>query len=121
MDNQMIKGRYLSSMTPRELAYELLDRAVTDMKLAKEAFDTKQFEEANRLLIETQNIFQELGGTLRGEDPASKHGAELFNLLTDELFFVNVNKELERLEEIRLLTERLKITYGAQIGKLRFE
>lgn len=121
MENRYIKDRYLSSMTPRDLAYELLDKAVSDMALSREAFQSRRFEEANRLLIETQKIFAELCGSLRGQDEASKHGAALFRLLMDELFYVNLNMELDRLEEIRQLTEQLKITYGAQLGKLRFE
>lgn len=121
MENQFIKDRYLSSMTPRDLAYELLDKASADMRLAREAFLGRRFEEANRLLIEAQKIFAELGGSLRGKDEASMHGAALFRLLMDELFYVNLNRELDRLEEIRQLTEQLKITYAAQLGKLRFD
>lgn len=121
MDNQMIKGRYIASMTPRELGYELLDKAVSVMSMAKEAFEAGRFEEANRLLIQAQNIFLELGGALRGKDEASRHGAALFSLLTDRLLEVNINRNMELLEEIRQLTNSLKINYAAQMGKLRFD
>lgn len=121
MDNQMIKGRYISSMTPRELGYEMLDKAVTLMSQAKDAFGSSRFEEANRLLIQAQNIFLELGGALRGRDEASRHGAALFSLLTDKLLEVNMNRNMELLEEVRQLTNTLKINYAAQMGKLRFD
>lgn len=121
MDNYQIKNHYQSSMTPREQGYALLDKAVSNMKLAKEAFAQKRFEEANGLLIETQRIFSELGGALRGKDQASRQGTALFALLIDVLYQVNINVDLDRLEEVRLLTEQLKVTYGAQLGKLRFD
>ena len=107
-------------MTPQEQGYALLDRAVLNMTGAKEAFLKKRFEEANRLLLATENIFAELGGALRAEDEASRQGAALFELLQEELFFVNLNQDLKRLDEIKELTLQLKIIYGTQLGKLRF-
>ena len=81
-------------MTPQEQGYALLDRAVLNMTGAKEAFSKNRFEEANRLLLATENIFAELGGALRADDEASRQGSALFELLQEELFFVNLNKDL---------------------------
>ena len=107
-------------MTPQEQGYALLDRAVLNMTGAKEAFSKNRFEEANRLLLATENIFAELGGALRADDEASSQGSALFEILQEELFFVNLNKDLKRLNEIKELTLQLKIIYGTQLGKLRF-
>lgn len=120
IDNFAVKSHYLSSMTPQEQGYALLDRAVLNMTGAREAFSQNRFEEANRLLLATENIFAELGGALRADDEASRHGAALFELFQEELFFVNLNKDLKRLDEIKELTLQLKIIYGTQLGKLRF-
>ena len=95
IDNFAVKSHYISSMTPQEQGYALLDRAVLNMAGAREAFLKNRFE-------------------------ASRHGAALFELLQEELFFVNLNKDLNRLDEIKELTLRLKIIYGTQLGKLRF-
>lgn len=121
MENAFIKDRYLASLTPKEQVYALLDRAVSYMGRAKTALEQSSYEEANNLLLMCQEIFIQLRGCLRGQDAASRRGAALLELLTDELFYINLNKETARLEEVRVLTKHLQITYGAQMGKLRFE
>lgn len=121
MDNHKVKNHYFSSMTPREQGFALLDKAVSNIAFAREAFAGNRFEEANRLLIQTQQIFAELGGALRGGDEASRQGTALFALLKDALYSANISRDLERLEEARQITEQLKITYGVQLGKLRFD
>lgn len=121
MNQDQIRDRYFASITPQELALELLGKADAHILRAEQAFQRQDFEEANNRVTDAQDIFAELGGMMRGEDAQSRRAAAFFSLLEDELFYADVNLDLTRLREVRVMTGRLRAEYAVRLGKPRLD
>lgn len=116
MEPKELKKRFIASMTPVGLAYELLDRAVSDLAQSLSYLDGGELETVHRLLLDAQSIFTQLKEMIRDEDAASQKAAALFGIILDHLFYANLYKERSRIEELLQLTSRLRTVYFANWG-----
>lgn len=116
MEPQDIQENVYSSMTPSELVFRLLDRAEVDLYCAQDAITRWDFETANRSLLHAQDIFLELQAMMRSLDPLTQQAASFLGDVAELLFFANLYKDIDRINEALPFVERLKIIYGYGLG-----
>lgn len=104
-------------MTCCELVFQLLDRAVVELHSARDAIQRRDFEAANRSLLHTQDIFLEMQSMMRNEDTLSQNVSDFLGDIAELLFFANIHKDIDRIDEALPIIERLKIIYGYFMGE----
>ncbi len=115
MEPQNLHQRYQSTLTQKEMIYDLLGAAAADIRRAQTLMngDRMGYEAVHRSLMHAQSIFHELRGILPPEDESRL----LFDALIAALADANVAGNAEPLGEALNITERLRIVYRATLTK----
>lgn len=115
MEPQDLHQHYQSTLTQKEMIYDLLGAAAADIRRAQTLMngDRMGYEEVHRSLMHAQAIFHELRGILPLEDESRL----LFDALIAALADANVAGSAQPLGEALNITERLRIVYRATLTK----
>lgn len=117
MNQRRIKKKFISTATPQEIVFDLLDKLVVNLHRADLALSLSKFEESNNMLIDSQNILLELAGMMQGKDADSIQTAVMFEFWAEQLMIANMNKNRAIVKEVYSLAKRLKTVYGGYLGR----
>lgn len=98
-------------MTPQELILELLSKAESNLIQAKQALVRRDFERFNTRMLDTQDIFCELRLTANGAGGRYQEADRFFVTVLDFLAAANINEDETLLDDLFLITRRLRIIY----------
>lgn len=94
-------------MVPEDLVMALLQKAVVNLRRAQADIEQMDYNDANAVIIHTQEILLELEGMIRSDDPSSDNAKKVLDLLEESLFFANINKDSGALDEAANVIQRL--------------
>lgn len=117
MAYDFLKKHYLSSMTPEEKVFALLDKACSCLKQGRDAMVSKDYGAANTQLITAQEIFLELQNMLQIPDRPTLRAAELMELFIQRAFLANLSADPSAADELLDMANRLRIVYAAGLGR----
>lgn len=107
---------------PEQLLLMLYDGAISFLKKAKMAIESKNITEAHTFLIKTQDIIIELMLSLNME--VGEIAVNLFRLyeyMHYRLVEANVNKDIKPVDEVLRMLQELRDTWDMAIKKLKEE
>lgn len=103
------KNNAINMASREQLLLMILDASVKYSKMAREAIENRDIEEAHNNLIKTQNIFTELMASLNTD--AGEWAEDLFSIyayINKELREINMKKDLEKMNAIIPLIEQIR-------------
>lgn len=111
------KNKY-ETASPHKLILLLYDGALSNITRAQQALDAKQTVEANRHILKSQDIINELLACLNEEQGGeiAQNLKNLYFYMVQRLVQANVRKQKDPLIEVEGLLRSLRDTW-AQIGK----
>ncbi|WP_310235772.1 flagellar export chaperone FliS [Brevibacillus nitrificans] len=96
----------VETASPSKLLLMLYDGAIKFTKLAIQAMEEKNIQDAHNYNIRVQNIFDELMATLDFSYPISKQLLSLYEYMNHRLAEGNIRKDPEPLQEVlKFLTD----------------
>jgi flagellar secretion chaperone FliS len=101
----------IQTATPGQLLIMLCDGAIRFSRLAIEALQKHQLEEAHRNLLKVQDIVKEFMSTLNPEYSISKNLMSLYEYFLHQLTQANLKKAVEPVEEVLGYLIELKETW----------
>ncbi|SDE50377.1 flagellar protein FliS [Paenibacillus sp. UNCCL117] len=109
----------IQTATPAQLLMMLSDGAIRFCKLAVEALNQRNYEEANLNIGKVQAILGELAATLDHTAPIAEGLLKLYDYFIHRLIEANVKKSPEIAEEVLDFLRELKETWleAARISK----
>lgn len=111
--------RLYANMTPQELVIELLDKCMVDIRQAMLSIGKKDFDTANSALIESQEILLLLQEMIQTDDKRAQTARLLLDSIAQELFYANIRKDSDTLNELFYTVKNLKTSYYLQKTKRR--
>lgn len=93
-----IKNNSIMTATPAELTLMLYEGAIKFGNQAVSAIQSKDIQEAHRLIIRVQDIIDELRGTLNFDYPIATEMDRLYEFVSYTLVEANLEKNVEKME-----------------------
>lgn len=118
MDAKHIKEKALRMTPPRELVRQLLEKSVVFMRQADTAMEQKDYDTANRCLIDAQNIFSAFSAMFRARDEMSYFSKRVMQRIMKQLLLANVNQDRELLAQTMEQVNQLVISYNSRLTPL---
>lgn len=94
------KEARVNTASQKNLLLMLYDGAISNLKQAITALESKDYGEAHRLLIKTQDILSELMSSLNMEIEVAHSLYSLYEYSYQRLVAANVSKEVEPVHEV---------------------
>lgn len=101
----------IQTATPTQLLIMLYDGAIRFCKLAINALNDKNNQEANNYLIRVQDIISEFTITLDRNMPIADELLHLYDYFIRRLTEANVQKQIEPIEEVMGYLQEMKETW----------
>lgn len=108
---QAYKLNSINTASPEELTLMLYDGAVKFGNQALTAIENKNFEEANRLILRTEDIIQEFRCTLDMKYEISNTFEIMYEYIYRRLVEANVKKDTEILKEAIGIIKEMRDTW----------
>lgn len=109
------KQNQINTASPKQLIILLYQGAIKNIRHAELAVEKNDLSLKNEKLIKAQNIIQELQSSLdfaQGADIAKELDA-LYTFMLGELIQANVNKDIEKMTNVRTLLNDLLTSWNA--------
>lgn len=110
---QAYQTNQVTTAPQKKLIIMLYDGAIKNLNLAKMAMEKKDIEKTSNYLIKAQNIISEFMNTLnfdQGGDIA-KNLYALYDYMYQTLVRANIDKDVNKLEEVKKYLEELRETW----------
>lgn len=108
------KNNAVNTASKSKLLIMLYDGAIKNLKLAEMAMEEKDIEKVNTNIIKTQDIILEFMTTLNFEagGEIARNLYQLYDYLFNRLVRANIDKDMEKLREVRKHLEELRDTWA---------
>lgn len=111
-NNSALLHKYQSesvlTASPMELVVMLYEGLIKQIKLADIFIEQKSYEKANNCLHKAQDIVTELLRSLDLKYPISNELMKLYDFMLQELLYINLHKERERIPDLLEIVTSLK-------------
>lgn len=111
------KKTSIETLSPGKLLLMLYDGAIRNVKDAREAIKTKDYNMAHNRIIKAQDIVTELMVTLNMEYDISKQLYSIYDYIYRRMVEANVNKDTEILDEVEGFLTELRDTWQEVVKK----
>lgn len=101
----------INTATPEELTLMLYNGSIKFIKLAKISMKDNDIQETNNNLVKSQNIIDELNGTLNMDYELSEGLRSLYVYIKEQLVEANIRKNPKALDEILPIIEEMRDTW----------
>lgn len=118
MDARHIKEQAIRMTPPRDLVRQLLEKSVLFMQQADAAIERKDYDTANRCLIDAQNIFSAFSAMFRDRDAMSFFSKKVMQHIMKQLLLANVNQDRALLAQTIEQVNQLVISYKSRLTPL---
>lgn len=105
------KQNSINTATPEELTLMLYNGAIKFAKLAKIHMEAKKIQDTSINLLKSQDIIDELNGTLNMNYQVSEELRKLYSFIKEQLVDANIQKNSQLLDGIIPIMEDLRDTW----------
>lgn len=112
---QAYQQNQITTASPRELVLLLYNGGIKYLSLAKSAIEARDYEQAHRHLMRTQDILTELILGLNHEYEISKQLEALYTYMKDRLIMANMKKDISMIVEVLALFVEFRDTWKQAI------
>lgn len=102
----------VETMSPAKLLLMLYDGALNNLRNAQKAIAEKDFPQAHKQLIRTQDIVTELMTTLNMDIPISRQLFSLYDYIQQRLIDANINKDSSIIDEVYHFISELRDAFA---------
>lgn len=107
----------VETAAPGKLLLMLYDGAIRNIDNAKEAINQKDINTAHNQIIKAEDIILELIGSLNMDYEISNHLSRLYEYLHYQLVQANLEKDTQKLDEVREFLVDLRNTWEEAMKK----
>ncbi len=113
------KENSINTATPAELTLMLYNGAIKFTKIAKINMESKNIQEVSINLIKSQDIIDELNGTLNMDYELSQDLRLLYNFIKEQLIDANIQKDTKILDDVIPIMESMRDTWKEAMEVLK--
>lgn len=113
------KENSVNTATKEDLTLMLYDGCIKFMNTAKMFIQEKNIQKSNENLLKAQAIIAELDATLNMDIPIAENMHLLYDFALDRLIEANIKKDIEYIEEAKLVITDLRDAWKEAINIVR--